>query len=221
MARLTPAEQRDRRGWDYEIVRKLASPHLGSVRAFAGDSGQGTRREVTEAEGLAGRATQYVVEYHFETLAGPNDWLSRSVAQFDLEAGGSYPHTKPAVTFVSRPIPWCPHVKPVTGVVCLGEGWVQAQGQMLLAQLIVHVMRLLNYDEPSPKDGYNAPALVYFRDVLHGRPLHPELVYPRLPSELTHETEGDEEETDADDSACFRIARPADAQIFRPMRSSR
>ena len=223
MARLNPAEQRTRRAFDYEIVRRLASPHL-SVRAFASDSGARTERELTPAEGAAGRATLYLVEYRFEMLTGLSERASRSVARFDLEAGDSYPHSKPLVTFVSRPVPWCGHVHPVNGVVCLGPGWEQSQGRMLLAQLIVHVMRLLNFDEPPPRDGYNAEALAYFRDVLHGRPLHPALVYPRLPTELTHETERSEaESSDADDSACFRIAPPAtaDAQAFRLVRSSR
>lgn len=63
---------------------------------------------------------------------------------------------------------------------------------MLAAQLVVHVMRLLNWDEPDRGAhylGWTPQATRYWRDVLHGRPISPDLEYPTLPADLTHAVE--------------------------------
>ncbi|MBI5511417.1 MAG: hypothetical protein HY903_21880 [Deltaproteobacteria bacterium] len=103
--------------------------------------------------------------------------------------GGNYPYTSPTATVLSRPFPWTPHVHPQTGMVCMGEAWRLSVGRMLFPQLIVHVMHCLNFDEPDrgPKYvGWNAEAINYWRQKLHTQPLHPDLLYPVLPLELTH-----------------------------------
>jgi hypothetical protein len=60
---------------------------------------------------------------------------------------------------------------------------------MLLAQLVVHVARLINFDEPgadSSADHWNASAVHYWRTTLSGGPYLRDLTYPRLPAEITH-----------------------------------
>ena len=59
---------------------------------------------------------------------------------------------------------------------------------MLLAQLIIHVARLLNFDEPPLQgdDGWNPDAARYWERKLRYGPVDPSVSYPCLPIELTH-----------------------------------
>ena len=189
MARLTPALQRSRLAFDYRTTRALVAPALGAVRAYRAEDDLRARREVTPDDGAAGQAVLYVVEYRLPVLVGPDTTVPAVTVRFNLLDGGNYPYSTPAAAVTSRPTPWSPHVHPATGLVCLGEGWPLAAGRMLFAQLVVHVLRLLNCDEPDRDPsyvGWNAAAIHYWRTVLHRRPLHPDLEYPRLPAELTH-----------------------------------
>ena len=59
---------------------------------------------------------------------------------------------------------------------------------MLLGQLMVHVAKLLNFDEIPRTDnygGYNREAAEYWRSELHRQPINPQLVYPPLPAEIS------------------------------------
>jgi len=196
MARLTPAERNHRLALDYRTTVRLASPALGSVRAFGSEAEFRAGREVTPEEGEAGRAVFYLVAYTFPILVGPGPTTDRALARFDLTAGGNYPFSTPQVAIVTRPLPWSPHVHGASGMVCLGEGWGRARGRMLAAQLVVHVMRLLNCDEPDRDPsygGWNAEAVRYWRTTMRCRPLNADLPYPVLPAEITHgaaDTEG-------------------------------
>src|SRR5205085_1726966 len=126
----------------------------------------------------------------------------------DLLGGGNYPFTEPVVVFTSRPVPWSSHVHPATGVVCLGNGWESADGGVLLGQLVVHVARLMNLDEPDLGEyGYNRASSQYWRDTLGSKPYLPDLTYPALPADLTHAASG----------AGFRAVRaPQVSDAFRP-----
>lgn len=189
MASLTPVELRSRLAFDYRVMMGLRSPALGAVRAFASEADLRAGREVTTAQGERGGAVLYLVEYRFPILTGPGQTVEGATARFNLLAGPNYPYSRPTVEVVSRPLPWSPHVLPGPGTVCLGEGWVLARGRMLAGQLVGHVMHLLNFDEPDRGPGYHGfstEAIKYWREVLGGRPLHPDLPYPLLPSAITH-----------------------------------
>lgn len=192
MARLSQQELRSRLAFDWKVMRGLASTAIGLIRGFvtADDARRG--KDATAADGDAGRITNYTVEYRFPLLVGPGPTTPSATCRVDLLAGGNYPFSTPAASFVSRPLPWCEHVHPLTGMVCLGEGWARTRGRMLAAQLVVHVMRLVNYDEPDrgpAYDRWNPEAMQYWRSVLRGRPLHANLHYPTLPVEITHGVE--------------------------------
>lgn len=184
MARLTRAEYRSRLAFDASLMRRLSSPHLGAIRAYASAQDLQRGRLATDAEERDGHALVWTVEYRFRMLAARERPLERAVARFDLAAAGDmYPYQPPNVVFEGA-APYCPHVSPATGVVCIGRGWQQADGRMLLPQLVQHVMRLVNFDEPMPKDGNNGDALAYWQSVLRGRPLDPALEYPQLPVDI-------------------------------------
>lgn len=189
MARLTPAQLRDRLALDHEMVTGMRAADHVAIGAFASYADLRAGRALTPAEGAAGRATQYLAEYRFPILTSAKERVDRVVVRFDLLAGNSYPFSAPLVEVASRPVPWSPHFHAASGAVCLGEIWPQGNGRMLAAELIVHVMRLLNFDEPRPKPGYhgwNAAAIRHWAEELQYRPLHPDLVYPVVPTEATH-----------------------------------
>lgn len=188
MSRLNPIQLRSRLVFDHRVIHGLTATDRVTIKAIALTDGR-REREVTFEEGEAGLATRYLVEYRFPILTGPGPTTDRAIVRFDLLAGGNYPHSDPLVEVLSSPRPWTPHVHPASGSVCIGGGWKRAQGRMLAAHLIVHVMRLFNFDEPEPDKGYvgwNGEAIRYWRDVLDLRPRHPTLQYPVLPAEVTH-----------------------------------
>lgn len=187
MGKLDPKQLRSRLAFDHRVATSLVSPALGPVTAYTSADAGG--REVSPEEGAAGAATCFVVEYRFPVLAGAGKHTPVTRVRFDLLAGGNYPFSAPVPQVLSRPLPWSPHVHPANGFVCLGAGWARARGRMLLGELIVHVMRILNCDEPDRGPdyvGWNADAIRYWRTVLGRKPLHPDLAYPDLPAEVTH-----------------------------------
>lgn len=226
MPRLTPSQLRFRLAFDHRVIRGLTVTDHVVIQPVTSVDGR-REREVTPEEGEAGLATRYLVEYRFPILTGPGPTTERALVRFDLLAGGNYPHSDPVVEVLSRPRPWTPHVHPASGSVCIGGGWSRARGRMLAAHLIVHVMRLLNFDEPPPSDGYegwNGEAIRYWRRVLGLRPLHPTLPYPVLPAEVTHRVAAPGSEfvplaADAADDE-FRVLAPHDeggADSFAPV----
>jgi ubiquitin-protein ligase len=189
MARLLPAELRLRRAFDYRVIQGLRSDHLGRIRAYTSDEAYQAGVVAGDQEGAAGLVRHYVVPFNFPILIGAGKTTPGVVVKFDLQTCSNYPFAPPMVTCLGEPRPWSPHVHPTSGVVCLGGGWSAAHGRMLAAQLFIHVMRLLNCDEPGSGDsygGWNAAAVQYWRTVLKCQPLNPELGYPVLPSDVTH-----------------------------------
>jgi len=187
VGRLTPAELRSRLAYDYEVMQGLEGPSLGSWRGFASSVQAAAGVKASPAQGANGLVTVYEVDFAFPMLGAPGVPLAKAKVRFDLLACGNYPSTPPSVQFTSQPLPFCLRVAPSSGIVCIGSGWAEAGGHMLLAQLVVHVMRLVNFDEPPGGDGgYGNGASGYWRSVLGGRPLNPGLVYPTLAEETTH-----------------------------------
>lgn len=195
MARLDPARLRSRLAFDWKVLTGLRSSHLGPVRAFASADEARAGRDLSRMQGEAGSATCYQVEYRFPIITGPNQFERATFVWFDLLGGGNYPYTAPVVTCTSQPPPWSPHVNGASGLVCLGDAWPRARGHMLAAQLVVHIMRLLNWDEPdrgAHYSGWTPAAARYWREQLGCRPISPDIDYPILPAELTHAQEDED-----------------------------
>jgi hypothetical protein len=184
---LNPAKLMTRLALDYRTTMPLESPAIGAIRAFPSLTAFRSGEEVKPPEGQSGRATIYVVDLVFPVLTGPGMTTSGTTLLFDLLAGGNYPFDAPLVAVASTPPPWSPHVHPTTGLVCVGTSWDSAHGTMLLAQLITHLIRILNCDEKDQLGyvGWNEAAIKYWRTELDCRPLNPTLRYPLLPDEIT------------------------------------
>jgi hypothetical protein len=221
MARLSPAELRTRLALDYRVIRGTRPECLGQVRPFVSHEALVAGTEATQSEGEAGRVEFYTVAYRFPVLIGAGRTTPKVTVMFDLLAGGNYPFGVPAATCVGAPFPWSPHFHPTSGAVCLGGCWREAHGRMLAGQLVVHVARLLNFDEPDREGygGWNPPAVQYWRSVLGTRPLHPNLRYPILPADVTHAVD----DANCGFRASDRLQAPdgflASGPVFSPVQS--
>jgi hypothetical protein len=135
-------------------------------------------------------ATHYFVDYHVKTLVGRNVYSDRTGVEVNLHANNNYPFSEPGCYVVEGRMPWSPHFlkgRPI----CLGEIWRQAQGTMLLGQLLIHIAKLLNFDEVARDGGYvgyNGEAIEYWKTVLGYRPITENLIYPELPHGIIHTT---------------------------------
>lgn len=189
MPRLTPPELAGRLAYDHQVVSRLHAPWLGWKAARDGTQHTATSAVVTP--GGDGRQTRiYSVSYAFRTLLGAGVYSETpTVVCFDLLAGGNYPYSSPVAVVATDPTPWGPHVGS-TGYICLGSAWDEARGRMLLAHLVIHVARILNFDGPDTGGGHMNPAAAsWWRTHHEGRPLNPDLAYPILPLDLTHGVE--------------------------------
>jgi len=162
----------------------------------------------TSGEGHLARF--YRVEYRIRTLVGAGTYANSTTVVIDLLANGNYPLSEPACWVVSRPMPWSPHFREGS-VICLGELWKEAKGEILLGHLLSHVAKLLNYDEVARGGGYvgwNAEAIRYWEHELGGKPITPGIVYPVPDTLLTHGLVGR--------TVVFRSAQPQQpAAVFR------
>lgn len=183
---VSASERRSRGAYDWSVIAKMRSRILRIMPVASIDDAEAGVALPTREAG-EGRASLFHVRYLFPMLSTAYAPLDEAVVLFDLDAGGDYPFSKPSAQVLSTPRPLSPHVHPISGSICLGETWAESRGQMLFAQLLVHVAKLLNLDERDPGasfDGFNADAIRYWRRTLGSRPLNPALVYPALPEDV-------------------------------------
>jgi hypothetical protein len=217
VSKLKPEELQSRLRFDWAITNKMKSP-LVHTQAFKSLAGLRRRKNPIVNEQDGHRASAYLVEYRVRSLVGEGQFHDRFDVTFDLLSGGDYPFSQPACSVISQPIPWSPHFLPGNGAICLGELWTQSRGAMTLGHLIIHVCKLLNFDEEDREPsygGWNAAAVRYWRTVLHRQPITKGLAYPTLPGEVTHAIETPRK-------PLFRPAAAAgsccDKPLFRPAR---
>ncbi|HEY7327865.1 MAG TPA: hypothetical protein VH592_09510 [Gemmataceae bacterium] len=215
--KLKPEELQSRLRFDWAITNKMKSP-LVHIQAFKGLTDLGRRKNPIVTEREAHQARAYLVEYRVRSLVGEGKFHDRFDVSVDLLSGGDYPFSQPACCVISQPIPWSPHFLPSKGAICLGELWTQSRGAMTLGHLIIHICKLLNFDEQDREPsygGWNAPAVNYWRNVLHRQPITKGLAYPTLPAEITHAIE-------TSPKPLFRPASATrvstDQPLFRPVR---
>jgi hypothetical protein len=136
-------------------------------------------------------AAYYLVNYNVRSLVGPAKYHTGFDVVFDLVSQKSYPEERSGssisaggivATCASHPKPWSPHFLGSSGTVCRGSIWQGAQ-HTLLAHVIIHVARLLNWDEPMDHvyGGWNPKAVEWWRKNLNSRPITSGLQYPSLP----------------------------------------
>ncbi len=208
MARsLSPAERIERLRTDHRTIELLDAadcPIRITGHRSAGDARTG---QDPVPPGDATPPTDYRVVYEFDTLRAPGVRHQPTVVHAAPLANGDYPRSAPTAWVVSEVVPWTPHFA-VNVPVCHGEH-VWTPNRTLLVDYIIHIGKLLNFDEPKPipsYHGYNAAAVTYWRDEMKFEPLNPELRFPSIRAE------------DARRVGVFQPAKapPPSAERFRP-----
>lgn len=182
MAKLTAEQLKTRLKLDYQVVVKMRSP-LMSITAYRNVDDLEKRRNpvVSEAEGHL--ATHYLVDYHIRTLVGRDEFSDNTSVKFDLLANGNYPYTIPGCFVISSRMPWTPHFRAGVPICTDHNMWEDSRGSLLLGDWVVHVAKLLNFDEIPRAENYgglNPEAARYWREKLNRRPLN-NIDYPPLP----------------------------------------
>ncbi|HEX8087866.1 MAG TPA: hypothetical protein VF762_03390 [Blastocatellia bacterium] len=183
MAKLTPEDLWSRLKFDYRVAMKMRSPVM-SVTAYRSADDLAKRRNPIVSEEEGHLATHYLVDYYIRTLVGPDRYSDKTSVMFDLLVNGNYPYSVPGRWVVDSEMPWTPHFTKGRPI-CVDEDlWNQSRGRMLLGDLLVHVAKLLNFDEiPRTPNygGYTPDAAKYWRTRLQMQPITPNLTYPVLP----------------------------------------
>ncbi len=172
-----PTERRLR--LDFASSRAVTHGCVRSVTVYS----DATRKQEVRSEEQAAIARYYVVDYQVEALTQDRSLHKGFLVSFDIDAVfDEYPHSGafPRTTCISNPRPWHHRVYPSSGLFCTGESPDPA---LLLGHHIIHVAKLLNFDEPWDKDhdrGYNPTAYEEYKRRWGGRPINPRLAVPVL-----------------------------------------
>jgi hypothetical protein len=191
MPKLTPQQRRDRIRFDNQVCMEMARTcSLLQLEPYANADDLRAGRNRIEAG--AERAVHYLATYKpLKTLCGPGEYVSETRIHIDLLANGNYPYSPPASWVISEKMPWTPHFKR-GAVICIGDLWDATTGKTLLAHLVRHLARLLNWDERARGNGYvgwNGEAIAWHRKHYGTNPLTPNLTYPELPNKLVYGVE--------------------------------
>jgi hypothetical protein len=221
MAKLTFEELKSRLKLDYQVVVKMRSP-LMSVTAYRNAEDLEKRRNPIVSEEEGHLATHYLVDYYIRTLVGRDEYSDKTSVKFDLLANGNYPYTIPGCFVTSSRMPWTPHFQEGVPICTDHNMWEEAQGRMLLGDWVVHVAKLLNFDEIPRTESYgglNPDAARYWREKLKMQPLTPNLQYPPLPTVADELTPFAAVQRRASD--LFQAASQPRAQMFEPASGDR
>lgn len=183
MAHLSNQQLQERLAFDYKVAMAMRSPIM-AVAAFRSAEDLIERRNIIVSEDDGHLATHYLVEYHINTLIGPDSYSTHTKFHFDLLANGNYPFSEPSCWVIGSDMPWSPVFHRGRPIATLNSEWYESQGGLLLGHLLVRVAMLLNFDrlpQSSNYVGYNEAAIKYWQTHLDMRPINPQLAYPVLP----------------------------------------
>jgi ubiquitin-protein ligase len=187
MAGLTPEQLNNRLRYDYEVAMQMHCPVM-SLTAYRSADDLKARRNPITSKDQGHLAMHYLVDYKITTLIGPDRFSDRTLVQFNMLDNGDYPYKPPSCYVVDSEMPWSPHFKK-NAPICIGEIWKDAGGKILLGHLLIHIAKLLNFDEVAREPGYvgwNAEAIKYWRSKMKEQPITPGFGYPALPTWVTH-----------------------------------
>jgi hypothetical protein len=185
MGHLTPQQLHERLSLDYRVVMKMRCPIM-TVEAYRNADDLAIRSNLILSEDESHLATHYRIDYSIKTLVGPDRFSQRTSVKIDLLGNNNYPYSAPLCWVISSEIPWSPHFRQGFPICISHELWTATPGRLLLGSLLVHIAKLLNFDE-LPYDGnyeyggYTPEAAAYWRTKLNRQPITPTLMYPVLP----------------------------------------
>ncbi|HEU4710825.1 MAG TPA: hypothetical protein VFS76_04630 [Pyrinomonadaceae bacterium] len=207
--KLSPEQLQSRLKMDYQVVMRMKTP-LINVTAYRNADDLEKRQNPIMSEDQGHLATHYIADYRIKTLAGPDDFMEKTSVSFDLLANGNYPFSWPGCFVISSRLPWTPHFRQNTPICIDHDMWKDSRGKMLFGELVVHVAKLLNFDEiPRSENygGYTPAAAAYWRTKLKKQPITPNLPYPPLPPLV-------------DELTLFSASRGPSSDMFSPKSQS-
>jgi hypothetical protein len=178
---LTPAERLTRQRGDHKLVAALdaADCPIRITGHRTADDARGDRSQVSPGDRTP--PAHYRVVYDFDTLSGPGRRHRPTIVHVVPNASGGYPATAPSSWVINGVIPWTPHFA-ANVPICHGTHvWLPNRTQ--LVDYIIHIGKLLNFDEPPPSagyHGYNAAAISYWRTQMKLKPLDSGLRFPTI-----------------------------------------
>jgi hypothetical protein len=180
-ASLTPAERRERLKTDHRMLAALDADscpiHVSGHRSAADVRTDRDPVPVGNAEPPA----HFRVTYDFDTIRGPGQRHRPTVVHVAPLTSPSYPATPPSAWVVSDVVPWTPHFAARVPVCHGSHVWIPYRTQ--LVDYVIHIGKLLNFDEPPPipgYHGYNGAAVDYWRETMKLAPLNPGLRFPLI-----------------------------------------
>ncbi len=180
-SQLTPAELLSRQRGDHKLVAALGDSAC-PIRVTGHRTGEDVRANRSPvAPGERTPPAHYRVVYDFDTLRGPGMRHRPTVVHVAPNASGSYPATAPSAWVISDVVPWTPHFAANVPICHGSHVWLANRTQ--LVDYIIHLGKLLNFDEPPPSPGYhgyNSAAIAYWRTKMRLRPLDPTLQFPTI-----------------------------------------
>lgn len=175
-------ELANRLRFDHRILTDMRCPTF-AFESYRTSWDLDRRSGAIDAGGETGEARKYRFILRVPTLISPTEWAPETEIGVDVDVN-DYPGRPPNTFVLSPHIPWSPHFKRGSPV-CIGpEFWEGRRGHVVLGDLVIHLQRLLNWDEKGRGPGYqgwNRDAIRHHNSVLGGRPLDDSVVYARLP----------------------------------------
>lgn len=186
---LSPDDLTSRRRFDWRVVTKMVMGRYAFTAHRTAQDAQAGAAAITHEQD-ARCALHYRARFAVPTLIGPNAYSKCTVIHVDV-SDPAYPFAPPVGWVVENhesQMPWSPHFTANTPV-CDGTIW-QPDGSLLLGHFLIHIAKLLNWDEKiAPQyGGWNPDAIAWWKTHLN-RPLTPELQYPVIPTDVAYGVE--------------------------------
>lgn len=175
-----------RRRFDFSVLADMRC-EVFDFMAHANIADLNDRRRAVTSVDEASRVSKYRLTFRIPTLIGPGRFGASTEIGVNTDVV-DYPINEPGTWVISPDVPWSPHFRGGSPV-CLGnEAWRDHKGHITLGHLVLHLARLLNWDEKGRGPGYvgwNGAAIEYHRKHYRGHPLNPQIKYPALPGWLS------------------------------------
>jgi hypothetical protein len=178
-------ELADRLAFDYRVLASMRSASFDFEAYRTTWELERRTNPVREADDTS-QAKKYRLILRVPTLVSATEYQAETEVGVDVDVV-DYPERAPMTFLLSGRVPWSTHFHRRGGVCIGGEFWEARGGHIVLGELVVHLQRVLNWDEKGRDPnytGFNPAAVRHHREVLGNRPLDPSFVYAVLPSWL-------------------------------------
>lgn len=184
MRRLNPSQIKARRQGEFSVLAQMESDAFQFNAYRSVPDLMADRNPITNVAD-ATEASAFELFFNIPTLIGPGVFRDTTCIGANIAVEG-YPVTEPATFLLDSDVVYSPHFAPGRPV-CLGSMWTSRKGNVLLGHLVVHLARLLNWDERARSGGYqgwNGEAIEYHRRTYGASQLNPNIVYPVIPASI-------------------------------------